>query len=227
MHSQQVHILIITKGKREEGAPLHFKDRISRAYQICYYPVGQNLVTWLFQLANKAGKSGLFFCLFIHSVFSFVCSIIWKQDKIIIGRQWAIFATGNFRVCMYAILYTSLLWAFFTPLQAFILFILKNLLVALNSIWNLNSLTRNRTRAPELAAWPLNHWTTREVSCLWELIFKFLMLPWLTSRVHRFQSATNPPDAKPRSVYISLFSLKDHLTAFYKISYWTLDTVWL
>lgn len=101
------------------------------------------------------------------------------------------------------------------------------LLVALNSMWNLNFLTRNRTRAPELAAWHLNDWTTREVSCLWELIFTFFMLPWLTSQVHRFQSATNPPDAKPRSVYISLFSLKDHLTAFYKISYWTLDTVWL
>ena len=100
------------------------------------------------------------------------------------------------------------------------------LLVALNSMWNLNFLTRNRTRAPELAAWHLNDWTTREVS-LWELIFTFFMLPWLTSQVHRFQSATNPPDAKPRSVYISLFSLKDHLTAFYKISYWTLDTVWL
>ena len=62
---QHVHTLINTKGKSEEGAPLHFKGMISRAHDICSHPIAQNLVKWLFQLANKARKSSLFF-LFVH-----------------------------------------------------------------------------------------------------------------------------------------------------------------
>ena len=37
------------------------------------------------------------------------------------------------------------------------------LLVALQGVWDLSSLTRDLTHVPVSAAWSLNHWSTREV----------------------------------------------------------------
>ena len=38
-----------------------------------------------------------------------------------------------------------------------------NLLAALHSMWDLNTLTRIKPIPPALAAWSLNHWTNREI----------------------------------------------------------------
>ena len=42
--------------------------------------------------------------------------------------------------------------------------ILPSIRVTLGSMWDLSSLTRNRTCGPCIAIWRLNHWTAREVS---------------------------------------------------------------